>query len=94
MERGIQMTYLSDVNFRFLYDISMNLMDENFLQTTVSPDSGSLENSGNICSLSNMSVLPSMVVNKTNDGSKASEYQSFFHDDDFVFSRFSTMTRW
>ncbi len=38
LEQGI--FYLSYINFRFLYDISINLMDENFLQTTISPASG------------------------------------------------------
>jgi len=88
-------------------------MDENFLQTTISPDLGNfgffrhsiflskscfhlgpLENSGNIYSFSNMSVLPSLAVTKTHDVSNAPEYQSFFNDSDFGFSRFSTMTRW
>jgi hypothetical protein len=68
-------------------------MDENFIKTSTPSDSGSSENSGNISSLSRMSIPQSLTSIKTDNVTNESEYQSFFNDD-FTFSRLSTMARW
>ncbi len=68
-------------------------MDEHLIKTFTSSDSGSSENSGNIYSLPHMSILPSLTETKINNVTNGSEYQSFFNDD-FRFSRLSTMSRW
>jgi hypothetical protein len=58
---------------------------------------GSSENSGNMYSLSHMSLLPSVRSTlssaKIYNEADGSEYRSFFHDE-FSFSRPSTMARW
>ncbi len=57
----------------------------------------SFENSANLYSLSDLSILPlsrsSSTATKTHNFTNRSEYQSFFNDD-FSFARPPTMVRW
>lgn len=71
----------------------MNLMEKNFIQTLPSSDSGLFENNSNIYPLSHMPVVKPAALNKLNNITNQPENQSFFQDN-FKFSRLSTMNRW